>query len=174
MIKKYILIFIIFNITIFADSIYFMPKQANKAMKNLIDEIKKAKKEVKIAIYSFTNREISKAIRDSAKNGVKYKIIFDYEGNINDNYSQIGYLAKLKNIEVCLLKGEENKNKKYYGKMHNKLAVIDNKTIIFGSANWSKSAFESNYETLVISNNKDYIKPANLYFNEMLNKCEGY
>ena len=58
--------------------------------------------------------------------------------------------------------------------MHNKLAIIDSKTIVFGSANWSKSAFDINYEMLLISQNKDYINQASKYFNKMLNECEKY
>ncbi|MDE6885735.1 MAG: FAM83 family protein [Helicobacteraceae bacterium] len=167
------ILLILFSLS-FADSIYFMPYQAKDAIGNLIKEIKNAKNEVKISIYSFTNREIGKAIRDSAKKGVKYKIIFDYKSNIDDDYSQIGYLAKLKNIEVCTLQGRRAKNDKYNGIMHNKLAIIDNQTIILGSANWSKGAFELNYETLLISNNKDYIDSANNYFNKMFSECKAF
>lgn len=157
-----------------ADTLYFMPYQANEAVNRLIKEIKNAKKEVKIAIYSFTNREISKAIRDSAKNGVQYKIIFDEKSNIKDTRSSIGYLAKLKNIQTCTLKGRISANGQYYGIMHTKLAIIDGETIIFGSANWSKSAFEINYEMMLVSQNKSYITPALKYFDEIYKNCKSY
>lgn len=165
------LVFLFFINILWADSIYFMPYDAKNAVNALIDEIRNAKSEVKIAIYSFTNREIAKAIRDSAKRGVKFKIVFDYKQN-NDNRSQIGYLAKLKNIYVCTMQGKNNG--KYSGIMHNKLAVIDGKTIIFGSANWSKSAFEVNYEVMIISQKKDFITKSNNYLNRLLRECEAY
>lgn len=155
-----------------ADSLYFMPYNATEAVNALIREIKGAKNEVKIAIYSFSNREIAKAIRDSAKRGVSFKIIFDYKSNINDTYSQMGYLAKLKNIEVCTLQGRNNG--KYNGIMHNKIALIDNNKAIFGSANWSKSAFEVNYEMMIISQNQSYIKQINGYLNQMLKECKTF
>ncbi|WP_258442869.1 phospholipase D-like domain-containing protein [Helicobacter sp. 16-1353] len=171
---KIAIIFFLLHTFLFADSIYFMPYQANDAIKHLVKELRNAKTEVQIAIYSFTNREISKAIRDSAKKGVKYKIIFDYKSNVDNTYSSIGYLAKLNNVEVCTLKGRISSNGKYNGIMHNKLAIIDNKSIIFGSANWSKSAFELNYEMLIISQNKDYINAAKGYFNRMFSECQSY
>lgn len=171
---KIIIILALFGTFLLADSIYFMPYQANEAIKHLVKELRNAKNDVQIAIYSFTNREISKAIRDSAKKGVQYKIIFDYKSNINYHHSAIGYLAKLKNVETCTLKGKTSSNGKYYGIMHNKLAIIDNKTIIFGSANWSKSAFEINYEMLIISHNKDYINQTKKYFNRMFSECTIY
>ena len=171
---RFLFIFIIFPYFLFADSMYFMPYDATKAVNALIKEIKAAKNEVNIAIYTFTNREISKAIRDSAKRGVKFNIIFDHKSNIDNDISAIGYLAKLKNIYACTLQGKISNNKKYFGIMHNKLAIIDKKTIIFGSANWSKSAFETHYEMLIISQNKDYINQATKYFDKMLSECEKY
>ncbi len=155
-----------------ADSLYFMPYDSKNAVNALVSEIKGAKKEVKIAIYSFTNREIAKAIRDSAKRGVSFKIVFDYKSNIDDSYSQIGYLAKLKNIEVCTLQGKNNG--KYNGIMHNKIALIDDKSVVFGSANWSKSAFEVNYEMMIISQNKSYIAQIDGYFTRMLKECKAF
>lgn len=166
------LVFLILINVLCGDSIYFMPYDANSAVNALISEIKNAKKEVKIAIYSFTNREIAKAIRDSAKRGVKFQIIFDYKQNFNDNRSQIGYLAKLKNISVCTLQGKNNG--KYSGIMHNKLAVIDNNKVIFGSANWSKSAFEVNYEVLIISQNRDFIAKSKDYISKISRECKDF
>ena len=155
-----------------ADNLYFMPYNAKEAVNALIGEIKSAKKEVKIAIYSFTNREIAKAIRDSAKRGVRFKIVFDKKQNIDDSYSQIGYLAKLKNIEVCVLSGKNNG--RYSGIMHNKIALIDDRVVVFGSANWSKSAFEVNYEMMIISQNKSYISQINGYFTRMSKECKAF
>lgn len=156
-----------------ADSLYFMPNDAKYAINDLIYEIKNAQSEVKIAIYSFTNREIAKAIRDSAARGVRFKIIFDSK-NLSEGNSQIGYLAKLKNIETCTLIGRRSNNNKYNGIMHNKLALIDRKTAIFGSANWSKSAFELNYEMLLISQNKDFIAKSHNYFDTIFRECRRY
>lgn len=171
--KKILCIAMFINF-LFADSIYFMPYDAKDALKALTNELRNAKDNVKIAIYSFTNREISKAIRDSAKRGVKYTIIFDYKTNIDSSYSMIGYLAKLNNIHACTLKGRLAKNNKYNGIMHNKLTIIDDEIIIFGSANWSKNAFELNYENMLVSTNKDYISKAGEYFNKMLGECEAF
>lgn len=170
--KKFILILAFMTQNLIADALYFMPYDATNAVNALISEIKSAKKEVKIAIYSFTNREIAKAIRDAAKRGVRFKIAFDYKQNINDTYSQIGYLAKLKNIEVCTLQGKNNG--KYNGIMHNKIALIDDKSVAFGSANWSKSAFEVNYEMMIISQNKSYISQINGYLTRIFKECKSF
>lgn len=156
------------------DELYFMPQENKQAIKALIETIKKSEKTIDISIYSFTNREISKAIRDVAKNGTKVRIIYDKKSNRDPNKSTIGYLAKLKNIEACTLDGKLSKNKKYTGLMHLKMAIIDNKYLVLGSANWSKSAFETNYENLMILQNESFINKARDAFEKMYKDCKKY
>ena len=164
-------IFISFS---WADSLYFMPQEQDKALQALISTIQNSQNTLDVAIYSFTNREISKAIRDIAKKGVKVRIIYDKKSNQNANKSTIGYLAKLKNIETCLLEGKPSYNRKFYGLMHMKMAISDENSLILGSANWSKSAFETTYETLFITQNKDSIAKAKNAFEGMFLECKKY
>lgn len=169
--KKIIISLVFCFILAEANSLYFMPQDAKSAVNALIQEIRNTKSEVKIAIYNFTNKEIAKAVRDSAKKGVRFQIIFDKK-QANDNRSQIGYLAKLKNIDVCTLEGASNG--KYSGIMHNKIAVIDGKSVIFGSANWSKSAFEVNYEMMIITQDRDIISKIEGYLDTMIRECKSF
>lgn len=171
MMKKIIISLVFCFILAEAHSLYFMPQDAKSAVSALIQEIKSAKSEVKIAIYNFTNKEIAKAVRDSAKKGVRFHIIFDKK-QAKDNRSQIGYLAKLKNVEVCTLEGKHNG--KYSGIMHNKIAVIDGESVVFGSANWSKSAFEVNYEMMIITQDRDIISKIEGYLDMMIKQCEQF
>ncbi|WP_297811530.1 phospholipase D-like domain-containing protein [uncultured Helicobacter sp.] len=174
MFKKVFVILGIFIGFLWADALYFMPQEQNKAFDALLSTIKNTQQSLDIAIYSFTNREISKAIRDIAKRGVQVRIIYDKKSNQNTNQSTIGYLAKLKNVEVCLLEGKLSSNKKFYGLMHTKMAISDKNSLVLGSANWSKSAFETNYETLLISQNKEHITKAKKTFEAMFQECEKY
>lgn len=169
--KKIVTLMIFCAVCAMAQSLYFMPQDAKSAVSALIDEIKGAKKEVKIAIYNFTNKEIAKAVRDSARRGVRFQIIFDKK-QAKDNRSQIGYLAKLKNVNVCTLEGAGNG--RYNGIMHNKIAVIDGRSVAFGSANWSKSAFEVNYEMMIITQDGDIVSKIENYVDSMLKKCDGF
>ena len=96
-----------------------MPYEQTKAFKSLQGSLQRAQKSIDIAIYSFTNRELGKTLRDSAKRGVQVRIIFD-DGNKKDNRSMLGYLDKYNNITTCLLKGKKAQNGNYYGIMHQK------------------------------------------------------
>lgn len=160
--------------TAFAQSLYFMPREKDEALDSLISTIKKSTHSLDIAIYSFTNREISKAIRSVAKKGVNVRIIYDKKSNQNVKNSTIGYLSKLKNVQTCLMQGKKSNNGKYYGLMHTKMAISDSDTLVIGSANWSKSAFETNYETLFITRNKELITKSKKEFDSMFQLCEKY
>lgn len=152
--------------------LYMMPYENTQALQSLITHIKNAKTHIYISIYSFTNREIAKALRDAAQKGVAITIIYDKSSNLKNDTSTIGYLAKYKNIEVCTLEGKAAPN--YTGIMHQKMAIIDDETLILGSANWSKSAFAYNYETLLITQNPSHIRKASQYFARMLKECQAF
>lgn len=156
------------------EQIYFMPYEQKNALSTLIKTIASSKESIDISIFSFTNREIAKALKDAAKRGVKIQIIYDYENNINNPYSTIGYLSKYNNIKTCILKGRRSKNDKYNGIMHQKMAIIDTQAIIIGSANWSKNAFENNYELLIKSDDREIINKAKAYFSKILYQCKPY
>lgn len=162
----------IFSLYAFAkDSFYILPYEQTIALNALKNTLKNAQSEIKISIYSFTYNDIAKILRDSAKRGVRVYIIYDKESNMNNNASTLGYLAKYNNISVCLLSGMRAKNKNYYGIMHQKMAIVDKKTLILGSANWSKNAFENNFETLLISHNEDFVAKALQGYDKMMSAC---
>lgn len=43
--------------------------------------------------------------------------------------------------------------------MHHKFVIIDNKILISGSINWTKSAFFGNFENMLVTNEPAIVKP---------------
>jgi len=170
-----IIFFCISFIYLSSNTIYFMPKDGKQAVKHIITSIKNAKQEINIAIYSFTNKKIAKALKKSAKKGINVNIIYDSKAL--QGKSRLKYLAKYKNISTYTLMGKRKKTKhgkKWYGKMHSKYILIDNKILFFGSANYSYSAFNASYETLYISEDKDLINKFDENFKLMLSRASKY
>ena len=158
-----------------ASELFMMPKEQKAALSSLLSSLKAAKSSIDIAIYSFTNREIAKALRDVAAKGVKVRVIYDESSNEPSNASStIGYLAKLQNVEVCTLKGNKAANGKYFGIMHMKVAIVDDSVLFIGSANWSKNAFENNYETLLRTTESALVDKSKATFAEIREKCREY
>lgn len=171
--KKLILLSII-SIVLLAKELYFLPFETYIAQKKLLFWIDNTKNSIDIAMYSFTNKSIAKRLKNAAKRGVKIRIVADYDQSIHDRYTQIGYLAKYKNIAIRLLRGKYAKRGEYYGKMHMKLAIFDNKKVVFGSANWSNAAFKSNYELIYFLKDYKQAKKAQKYFNRLFLQAIPY
>lgn len=156
---RFLFLFVTICSTIFARTLYIMPEDGVEAEKALVKIISESKKEIVATIYTFTNNSLAKAFKKAAKNGVKITIVVDKK-NLDSNfkYAKAPELAKLKNITVKTSTGEMAKNEKYYGIMHLKVLIVDNETVVYGSANWSNSAFNINYEILTIEKNREFAK----------------
>ena len=161
--KKIILILL--TAFLFGNEIYFMPHDGKHAEKRLFYLFSHAKKEIKITMYTFTNKLLAKALKIAAKKGVKVIIIADKKEAKYKN-SIIPSLAKLKNFHIYLLSGKSYKNGEK-AKMHVKAAIIDNNYLITGSANYSYSAFYKNYEYIMINTDKYLIANFNAFFNHL-------
>lgn len=112
----------------------------------ILDELSSAKNSVKLMAFSFTDQEIANRLGDLAKKGVSVKCLFDY-GQANSKYSQDSYLRG------CGVKIKLSPNRS--GKMHHKVIVIDEETVITGSYNYSKNAEHSNDENILILKNRE-------------------
>ena len=169
----FVLIAALFGAARAAERFYMMPYEQKEAIADLIASIGSAHSNIDIAIYSFTNKEIAKALREASIRGVRVNIIYDSSQKKSET-STISYLEKFENIKTCLLEGRPSKNKKYNGLMHQKLIIVDDSLIGLGSANWSKNAFENNYETLYFTDSMEVIQKAKGYYKDMLSKCKPY
>ena len=89
------LLFCLFSFVACANEIvYFLPFESRQALGHLISLINGAQKNINISIYSFTNKEIAKALKKAAQRGVSINIIYDMESNKKNPKSTIGYLSK--------------------------------------------------------------------------------
>lgn len=160
------------TIFLYANEVYFLPKEGYEAQKEICYLFTHAHKSIKIAMYAFTNRKIAKALKIASKKNIKIEIIAD---KVEAKYkrSVIKNLALIKNINLFLLHGKPYKYKGY-GKLHAKIAIIDNKYLITGSANYTYSAFFKNYEYIIIHQNKNLINKFDNFFYELKQKATPY
>ena len=110
----------------------------------IIYEINKAKKSILIAVAWFTDREIFNLLCTKASEKIKVELLLTND-RINTNsgldYEQLRSLGGF----VTLI-GNRKSGKSI---MHNKFCVIDAKTIITGSYNWSYQA-QQNQENITV------------------------
>lgn len=145
---------------------YFTRKDGNLD-KKLIKEINSAEKEIDIAIYSFTKTDIAKAIMDAKKRNVNIRIVSDKE-NSNSKYQK----ALLDNFKKNNIPVKINSHAGLI--MHLKLTIIDNKTVVGGSYNYTEQATTNNDENLIIMRDTDIVNDYLTEYNRIWNDTTNY
>jgi phosphatidylserine/phosphatidylglycerophosphate/cardiolipin synthase-like enzyme len=107
----------------------------------IVKQIDEAKKSIYVQAYGLTSQHIIEAVGNAKGRGLDVKVILDKVNETEKQGNGAKYL-KSKNIEVLI----DNK----VAIAHNKVMVIDNKNIITGSFNFTKSAQDRNAENVLI------------------------
>lgn len=114
--------------------------------KTLVKEIDSAQSSIDFAIYGYTKiPKLQKSLENAQLRGIKIRYIYDLDKNGGNIYPDTLYLAKI-------LKNNRHDNQSPI--MHDKFFIIDNHTVITGSANISNtdmSGFNSNAIMLINS-----------------------
>lgn len=124
----------------------------------LIEVINNTKEELNIAIYNLDNGNIVEAISVAAERGVSIRIIADRENTENKDSKKIFDELEELNIPVKINTDE---------KMHIKLTISDNQTVVTGSFNYTEDSAEDNQEVLLTVSDSELASSMNDTFNEM-------
>jgi phosphatidylserine/phosphatidylglycerophosphate/cardiolipin synthase-like enzyme len=126
----------------------------------LIDVINNTNNELNIAIYNLDNENIVDAISAAAERGVSIRILADGENTENDDSKEIFKELKTLNIPIKINTDE---------KMHLKLTISDNQTVVTGSFNYTKESAKDSQEILLTVADSDLASSMNGTFNELWN-----
>lgn len=119
-------------------SLYHSPKGG--CTDAILKELRKARKEILVQAYSFTSKPIAEVLVEAKKRGVHIEILLD-RSNEQETYSELGFLAE---------HGLLPKIDAEHAIAHNKIMLIDSRTIITGSFNFTHQAEAENAENLLI------------------------
>jgi phosphatidylserine/phosphatidylglycerophosphate/cardiolipin synthase-like enzyme len=122
----------------FSISWYFSPKAG--CTDAIIRELKQARKEILVQAYSFTSKPIAQALLDAKARGVDIDIVLD-RSNEQETYTELGLLVD---------QGLKPHIDAQHAIAHNKIIVIDRRTLITGSFNFTHQAEAENAENLVV------------------------
>jgi len=139
---------------------YFSP--GDECANKIISLLNRAKSSVDICVFTISDNNISGAVKSAHERGVKVRIISDND-KANDLGSDIYSLAKQKlNIKI-----DRSPNH-----MHHKFAVFDQKQLVNGSFNWTRSASKYNQENIVVSNDDGLVRSFLKVFDKLWRECE--
>lgn len=127
-------------------SLYFLPENDHMALNQILSIIDAAKKEIQIALFTFTHPKIQLALSKAVMRGVRITVIMDQFLARGCCKKTVGRLKE----SNCIVRTSNS-----YKLMHHKWARIDRTIFITGSANWTKSAFEKNRDYILILNPMD-------------------
>src|SRR6266508_1842518 len=112
----------------------------DKVAGHIVDHLNQARLSIHFLAFSFTNDAIGSAIIARAKAGVGVAGVFETTGS-ETQYSEYGKMRKAK-LDVL------QDGNPYV--MHHKVIIIDDRTVIFGSFNFTSNADKDNDENLLI------------------------
>lgn len=140
----------------------FTPETSHFTMSctnQIVEAIHVAQKEILVQAYSFTSMPIAKALVEAKQRGVDVKVILDKsQKSIRQRFSSAQFFRDY-GIPVWI----DSK----VAIAHNKVMVIDKKTVIEGSFNFTKAAEEHNAENVNIITDSNFAK---LYITNWYNR----
>ena len=124
--------------------IYFSPQ--NKTIQNtILPLIKNSKNYIYIPAFLISHKGMVTELIQAKNRGVDVRIITD----------ALNASAKYSKVRELRAAGMPVKIENYAGKMHSKTMIIDDKYLILGSMNFSKSGESKNDENLIVLENKE-------------------
>ncbi|MBZ9691920.1 phospholipase D-like domain-containing protein [Clostridium sp. M14] len=146
-------------------SIHFSPEQGLSGF--IQKQIDKANESIEVSMFTFTEKYISKSLLNAAKRGVKVKVIMEKK---QCDFSKVDEaLENQPNVELHRVGNTLSQ----FSAMHQKYCVIDDKTVITGSANWTASGTKFNDEDILILSNRDIAKKYHQNFLDLIHVYEG-
>jgi phosphatidylserine/phosphatidylglycerophosphate/cardiolipin synthase-like enzyme len=131
---------------------FFAPE--NDVITSLLDHIWKAEKSIYFMAFSFTHDGLGEAMKERFKAGVDVQGVFEKRGS-DTSYSEY---PSMKAMGIPVM---QDTNK---WALHHKVIIIDGKTVVTGSFNFSKNAAKTNDENLLLIEGNTHI--AQLYTEE--------
>lgn len=125
---------------------YFSPDGG--AMKALSEEIRGARRTLDVALYMLTAPRLAWDVVSAHKRGVKVRVVLDSR-MAGRSWSEAKTLEKA-GVEVHRLYLRKGSGDASDPQFHHKFCVVDGRTVVTGSFNWTVMADRSNYENLLV------------------------
>ena len=137
---KYLLILLIIMAgnSVAGIQVYFSPHGG--CTEAVVENLNKATNSVLVQAYSFTSAPIAQALVDAKKRRVNVQVILD-KSQRTEKYSSADFVAHAGIPTFIDAK---------HAIAHNKIMVIDGRTILTGSFNFTKAAESNNAENLLV------------------------
>jgi phosphatidylserine/phosphatidylglycerophosphate/cardiolipin synthase-like enzyme len=115
-------------------------------------EIGEARRSVDAALYRLTQPPLARALAEAAARGLEIRLVLD-RGKFGETRRTRQLLAEHK-LPFRLLSGRQGPD----AKMHHKFAILDGRTALTGSYNWTAESEDLNFDNLMVLRDAGAIK----------------
>lgn len=99
-----------------------------------------------VMAYSFTSAEVTRALLQAAKRGVRVRVLVDYQHNLVKDKSGKPISA----LSALATAGADIRTVSKYAIFHDKVIIADKRHLQTGSFNYSQSAAQRNSENVIV------------------------
>ena len=124
--------------------------------------VKQAQERIDIAVFFLTHKHLTADLIDAHLRGVEVRVIIDATSATN------GFTKH----ELLRAVGIPVKVETWGGKMHMKSAMIDGKTVITGSMNWTSAGDDTNDENVVIVHSEALATQYAAFFDQLWSRID--
>lgn len=124
--------------------IWLLPDPRGHALTDIRKKIHSANRSIKIALFTFTHPHLLDEVIQAHKRGIEVTVVVDMHSSLGASAKTVEKLKK-SGIRVLTSQGVQL--------LHHKFIYIDERLLLTGSANWTKSAFYKNSDCIVILHN---------------------
>ncbi len=118
-----------------------------QCLRAIIGEFQRARTTVDVCVFTITDDRIVDAMFKAHERGIAVRVITD-----DDKARDLG-----SDVDRMIRAGLDVRMDDTPNHMHHKFAVFDNKRLMTGSYNWTRSAAEHNHENLVLSDDEELV-----------------
>ena len=121
--------------------LWLLPDPRGNVIGELRRFIRNAARSVKIALFTFTHPALCEELIAAHKRGVAVSIVVDMHSGLGASAKAIEQL-RMAGVPVFLSQGLQL--------LHHKFLMIDDQTVVCGSANWTKAALTKNSDCILV------------------------
>ncbi|MCB9614644.1 MAG: hypothetical protein H6722_19580 [Sandaracinus sp.] len=124
--------------------VYFVPS-GDEVEDRIADEVLAAERSVRVALYNLRSERLADLLLRRHHEGLEVELFLDAK-QMDKPWNVLGHTLQAAGLPVVAVRNERSE----YATLHDKMAVLDDELVIFGSANWGHDGLHENDETLLV------------------------
>lgn len=124
--------------------VYFIPS-GDEVEDRIASELLAAERSIRVALYNLRSERLAHLLLQRQREGLEVELFLDAK-QMDKPWNVLDDELRAAGANVVAVRNERSE----YATLHDKMAVIDGETVIFGSANWGHDGLHENDETLLV------------------------